>query len=133
MKIIYADDITLISSEIDTHKTTSQLNTDLLKMSSLANKWKVKFNASKSSDLIFSEHILNNSLVVLMDQVVSNRVGYHKHLVITLTCNLSWDSHATNVVKQANFKMSLLYAVLDLLYKMNIRSRMDYCNTLQQD
>ena len=78
--------------------------------------------------------MLNNSLPVIMDQVVINRVGHHKHLGLTLTCNLSWDLHINKVVIQANIKMSVLYGVklldrvtLDLLYKMNIRSRIDYC------
>ena len=58
-----------------------------------------------------------------------NRVGQHKHLGFTLTCNITWDSQGANVVKQANFKMSLLYGDKlldkrnpDLLYKNNIRS-----------
>ena len=134
LPLIYADDTTLISSETDTHKTTSQLNSDLKKISTWAKKWKVKFNAGKSCDLIFSEQMINNSLPVLMDQVVINRVGQHKHPGITLTCNLTWDSQVANVVKQANIKISVLYGVklldrrtLDLLYKMNIRSRIDYC------
>ena len=77
LPLIYADDTTLISSETDTHKTTSQLNSDLKKISTWAKKWKVKFNAGKSCDLIFSEQMINNYLPVLMDQVVINRVGQH--------------------------------------------------------
>ena len=50
--VIHADDTTLISSEIDTHKTTSQLNRDLLKISSWAIKWKVKFNTELQKDQI---------------------------------------------------------------------------------
>ena len=82
--------------------------------------------------MIFSEQMINNSPPVLMDQVVINRVGQHKHLGITFVCNLSWDPHVANVVKQASIKMSVLYGVklldrrtLDLLYKMNIKSRLD--------
>ena len=74
--------------------------------------------------------MINNSLPVLMDQVVINRVGQHKHLGITLTCNLTWDSHVANVVKQANVLCGvkpLDRRTLDLLYKINIRSRIDYC------
>ena len=48
LPLIYADDTTLISSEIDTHSTTSILNRDLTRISSWANEWKGKFNASKS-------------------------------------------------------------------------------------
>lgn len=55
LPLIYADDTTLISSETDTHSTTRVLNRDLTRISSWANKWKGKFNASKSCDLIFSE------------------------------------------------------------------------------
>ena len=69
LPLIYTDDTTLINSEVDTHKTASQLNRDLNRFSTWAKKWKVKFNAGKSCDLIFSDKVLNNSLPVLMDQV----------------------------------------------------------------
>ena len=53
---------------------------------------------------------------------------------IQITCNLNLDLHISNVVKQENIKMSVFYGVslleskiLDLLYKMHIRSRIDYC------
>lgn len=134
LPLIYADDTTLISSETDTHSTTRILNRDLTRISSWANKWKVKFNASKSCDLIFSEKTLNNSLPILFDQSIISRVGNHKHLGVNLTCNLNWDLHINNIVKQANIKLSVIHGVslldrhtLDLLYKMNIRSRIDYC------
>ena len=78
--------------------------------------------------------MLNSFLPLLMDKIVINRVGHHKHLGITLTCNLNWDSHIDNVVIQANVNMSVLSEVklldrvtLDILYKKNIRSRIDNC------
>ena len=77
---------------------------------------------------------LNNSLPILFDQSIISRVGNHKHLGVNLTCNLNWDLHINNIVKQANIKLSVIHGVslldrhtLDLLYKMNIRSRIDYC------
>ena len=110
LPLIYADDTTLISSETDTHSTTRILNRDLTRISSWANKWKVKFNASKSCDLIFSEKTLNNSLPILFDQAIISRVGNHKHLGVNLTCNLNWDLHINNIVKQANIKLSVILA-----------------------
>ena len=55
-----------IFSETDTHKTASQLNSDLKQISTLANKWKVKFTADQGCDLIFSEQVMNNSLPILI-------------------------------------------------------------------
>ena len=70
LPLTYADDTTLISSERYTYSTTSVLNRDLIRISLWANKWKVKFNASKSCNLIFSGKILNNSLPILLDQSI---------------------------------------------------------------
>ena len=58
--MIFADDTTLLASGKDPAETACQLNRDLHKISSWAEKWKVKFNAGKSKDMIFSNKCLNN-------------------------------------------------------------------------
>ena len=52
--LIFADDCSLLASGIDPTETANKLNRDLLKISTWAEKWKVKFNAKKSKDMIFS-------------------------------------------------------------------------------
>ena len=52
LPLIYADDTTLISSEIDTDKTTSQLSRDLQKLSTWAKKNVILLSVNKCSTII---------------------------------------------------------------------------------
>ena len=59
--LIFADDTSLFVSGSDPAETSEILNRDLQKISSWAKKWKVKFNTTKTKNIIFSNKILNNS------------------------------------------------------------------------
>ena len=59
--LIFADDTSLFATGSDPAETVAQLNRDLVKISNWAETWKVKFNAKKSKDIIFSNKYLNNS------------------------------------------------------------------------
>ena len=131
--LIYADDTTLIATGTDTHQTTTLLNDDLNKIHLWSLKWKIKFNADKSKDLIFSKMLLNNSPPVMLNHSLIDRVGMHKHLGLTLKPDLCWDTHLSNIRKQVNLKLSILYRVkdlerkiIDLMYKSMVRSHIDY-------
>ena len=131
---IFADDTTLLTSGEETYETTSLLNRDLAKIAIWAKKWKVKFNSDKTKDMIFSKKIINNSLPLIFDGYFADRCGKHRHLGITLTPDLSWDTHINNIIKQVNLKLSMMYSVrqlsrqtLDVMFKMHIRSCIDYC------
>ena len=131
--LIYADDTTLVATGTDTYQTTTLLNEDLNKIHLWSLKWKIKFNADKSKDIIFSKMLLNNSPPLMLNQSLIDRVGMHKHLGLTLKPDLSWDSHLSNIRKQVNLKLSILYRVkdlerkiIDLMYKSMVRSHIDY-------
>ena len=132
--LIFADDTTIIACGDNTSETVEVLNADLVKISDWAKKWKVKFNGSKSKDLIFSREKLNNSAPLKLDGVLIERVGSHKHLGLTLQPDLKWNIHLKKVIQHTSIKLSSLYNVkelsrktLDMLYKLHIRSIMDYC------
>ena len=59
--LIFADDCTLLVSDVHPAQTTCILNNDLEKIKVWAKKWKITFNADKSRDIIFSNKLLNNS------------------------------------------------------------------------
>ena len=68
----------------------------------------------------------------------------HKHLGVYLSSSLDWSKQIDNVCLKANRKLSVLRSVkllsrqtLDILYKITVRSVVDYalpvyCSTLRQ-
>ena len=136
MPHIFADDTTLLAVGNDTHETVEMLNHDLQSISKWAKCWKVKFNGDKSKDLIFTpkREQLNNSLPLILDEEVLDRVGSHKHLGVTLEPDLTWNVHLQKVIQHANLKLSIIQRVKDLsrqtistLFKLHVRSIIDYC------
>ena len=132
--MIFADDTTLIASASSVEETSSILNRDLAKISTWAKKWKVQFNASKSKEMVFTKNQPPSDFPLSFQDSLIERVTKHKHLGVTLTPTLSWDLHVSNIVKQVNMKLSMLYKVkelnrntLDVMYKMHVRSCIDYC------
>ena len=142
--LIFADDTSLFATGHDPAQTAEILNRDLEKISIWATKWKVSFNAKKTKDIIFSNKILNNSPQLMFDNVSIERVNLHKHLGVYLASTLDWSKQIDEVCCKANRKLSILRTVkflsrqtLDVLYKLTVRSVIDYalpvyCNTLNQ-
>ena len=84
--------------------------------------------------MIFSKSVLNNSEPVYMDGILLDRVSCHKHLGVFLTSDLNWEFHVKEIIRKANYKLSYMWSVkglsrqtLDTLYKLHIRSIIDYC------
>ena len=131
--LIFADDTTLLASGADPAETSAKLNRDLAKITAWAEKWKVSFNAKKSKDMIFSNKTLNNSPPLIFNNVTIERVNLHKHLGIIFQSNLDWTAQINDICIKANRKLSVLRSVkqlsrktLDLLYKLTVRSLIDY-------
>ena len=116
----------------------------MVKISNWAHKWKVQFNAKKSKDIIFSKKCLNNSLPLEFNGNFIERVNVHKHLGVYLSSTLDWSVQVKEVCLKANRKLSVLRSVkllsrqtLDILYKLTVRSVIDYalplyCKSLKQ-
>ena len=103
------------------------------KISNWATQWKVKFNAKKSKDIIFSNKLLNNSPPLCFENCYIERANVHKHLGIYLSSTLDWSAQVKEVCLKANRKLSALRSVkllnrqtLDVLYKLTVRSVIDY-------
>ena len=131
--LLFADDCSLLATGLDPNETAEKLNRDLVKISCWAQKWKVTFNAGKSKDVIFSNKFLNNSPPLVFNENFIDRVNTHRHLGVYLTSNLDWSVQINDVCLRANKKLSVLRHVkllkrntLDLLYKITVRSVIDY-------
>ena len=125
--------MTILSCGEDPAQTTLKLNHDLEKISNWAKRWKVLFNAKKSKDMIFSTKCLNNSPPLILDKDTISRVNTHKHLGVYLTSNLDWGKQIDEICLRSNRKLSVLRKIkclnrktLDLLYKLIVRSIIDY-------
>ena len=131
--MLFADDTCLFSTGLDPTETTSIINRDLQKISDWAVKWKVTFNPGKTKDVIFSQKYLFNSLPIVFNHVFVDRVTEHRHLGVWLSSSLDFKKQVKEVCQKANFKLSILRSVkylkrqtLDLLYKLTVRSVIDY-------
>ena len=131
--LIFADDTSLMATGSDPAMTALQLNRDLEKINSWALRWKVSFNPKKTKDIIFSKKVLNNSPPVVFNHIIIDRVNIHKHLGLFLTSSLDWNVQVNEICLKANRKLSVLRSIkllsrqtLDLLYKLTVRSVLDY-------
>ena len=131
--LIFADDNSLFATGSDPAETVAQLNRDLIKISNWADIWKVKFNAKKSKDIIFSNKYINYSPPLILNKNFIDRVNLHKHLGVYLSSSLNWSEQIKEVCLKANRKLSVLRSIkllsrqtLDLLYKITVRSVIDY-------
>ena len=131
--LLFADDTCMFVAGKTPAETAEILNGDLMKISAWAKKWKVNFNPGKTKDMIFSGKTLENSPPLLFNGIPIERVAEHKHLGVWLTSDLSWSRHVHYICMRANSKLSVLRSikylsrpVLDILYKQQIRSVIDY-------
>ncbi len=142
---LFADDTCLFVSGKDPALTAEILNRDLLKINEWSTRWKVTFNPKKSKDIIFSNNkVLFNSPPIMFNDTYVERTHEHKHLGVWLSSSLSWSKHIHETCLKANGKLAVLRSVnfldrstLDLLYKLTVRSVIDYSlilyyNTLKQ-
>ena len=106
--LVFADDCSLLACGTDPTETAEQLNRDLSKISTWAQKWKVKFNPGKTKDLIFSNKSLNNSPPLIFNNDFIERISKHRHLGVYLSSNLDWTFQINDVCLRANKKLSVL-------------------------
>ena len=132
--LLFADDTCLFASALDPAQTAEILNQDLSKINEWARKWKVTFNPLKSKEIIFSRASkVYNSPPLILNNTYISRVHEHKHLRLWLNNTLTWSRQISETVLKANYKLSVLRSVkfldrstLDLLYKLTVRSVLDY-------
>ena len=131
--LIFADDICIFAKGNTPEETSTMLNNDLSKISAWATKWKVNFNPSKSKNMLFSNKTWPSNPDILFNNTKVEQVLEHKHLGLWLTPTLCWSKQVHEICMRANSKLAVLRSVhylsrstLDLLYKLQIRSVIDY-------
>ena len=136
---LFADDTTLYMHVDNPAETAQALNHDLQSMMQWANDWLVRFSAPKTEAMNISKKKKNLPRPALvMDRTPLKEVASHKHLGVTLTNDLSWHEHITNIAISANklldifnaFKYKLDRRTLEKLYFSYVRSKLEYSSIL---
>ena len=135
---LFADDTSTYLSLNDDLARTQTLNSDLIKIKTWADTWKVTFNAQKTDklDICNQNVILTNSLY--FDNTLLNTSEHHKHLGITLQSNCKWNQHVANLIVKCrtqinclcSFKHRLNRKTLETMYKSYILPILDYADVI---
>ena len=103
---IFADDASLFSKVYDIHKSASNLNDDLEKISYWAYQWKMQFNPDtkkQANEVIFSRKTGSNNLPHPPIKFSNNDISKYprqKHLGIFLDSKLSFSAHVDQKIKK---------------------------------
>ena len=136
----FADDTSLYSVVKDPEKSARELNHDLEVINNWANQWKMSFNpdpTKPAEEILFSHK--RNPVVhppLYFNGVEVKRVSEHKHLGLVLDPLLNFAAHFKEKIAKARKGIGLIKHlrsylptnVLDQIYKMHVRSHLDYCD-----
>ena len=120
----------------------SELNDDLQLNNNWAYQWKMSFNPEPNKqavEVLFSKR--NKSPVhppIFFNGIEVTRVDEHKHLGLNVDPKLTFEKHIISKSKVARKNIGILkhlypyipLTTLDQLYKIYIRSRLDYCDII---
>ena len=130
---LFADDTTLFITVDNPETAAGQLNRDLDSIKTWADQWLVDFNPGKTKAMTITNKNVQHP-PLFFDDTELNTVTQHKHLGLTLTCNLSWSSHINEIVQGASkmcnvlkqFKHVIDRKSLETIYFTFIRPRLEY-------
>ena len=134
---LFADDTILYLFVDNPVSNAAALNRDLQHINDWANHWLVKFSPSKTKTMTLTRKRKKKVFPKLyMSGTPLNEVTSHKHLGVTLSKDLSWNSHIEDVVSRASQSLDVLNALkhkldrctLEKLYNAFIRSKLEYAN-----
>ena len=135
---LFADDTSLISGVQNINSTTTNLNSDLSKISDWAFQWKMNFNPDpnkQAQEVIFSRKISKiNHPPLLCNQNLIKSSSSQKHLGMVLGTKLDFNLHIKNVQSKVNKTIGLLRKLKNILsrqslitiYKSFLRPHLDY-------
>ena len=134
----FADDTSLFSVVNDINTSASDLNEDLEKIGNWAFKWKMNFISDpnkQAQEIIFSrKKTASLHPVVYFDNKPVKSSQIHKHLVMILDSNLSYEHHIKSILSKVNkricflrrFQLILPRHSIITIYKSFIRPHPDY-------
>ena len=132
---LFADDTSLFSVVETENETAQALNSDLEKIRTWAWQWKMKFNADKTEEVLFSckRNKPTHPTLKLGSSDIIAKIE-HKHLGMILDSKLNFQSHIREVIVKARRGIGMIRylskyvsrEVLDVIYKLHVRPHLDY-------
>ena len=135
---LFADDTSMYLTLDNNPTRTLRLNSDLEKIKTWAQTWKVTFNANKTDKL----NICNRNTVIpeslYFDNLLLSTSEQHKHLGIILQGNCKWEEHITYLISKCrtnincicSYKYRLNRKTLETMYKSYILPLLDYADVI---
>ena len=135
---LFADDISLFSVVQNINSTTTDLNSDLSKISDWVSQWEMNFNSDpnkQAQEVIFSRKINKvNHPPLLFNQNSVKSSSSQKHLGMVLDTKLDFNLYIKNVKSKVNKTIRLLRKLQNILhrqllitiYKSFTRPHLDY-------
>ena len=136
---LFADDTSLYVIVQNPQVATSNLLTDIVKISDWADTWLVNFNPSKSETLLFSRKLNRNAHDPLyMRTQPIKEVNIHKHLGLNFASDCTWHEHidyvAAKAWKRINIMRKLKFVLdrnsLEIIYFSFIRPILEYADVV---
>ena len=131
---LFADDTSLFSVVHDVTISSSELNSDLAKISEWAFKWKMSFNPdpSKPGQVV----ILSRKLKTVPHPSITfnnnplSLCPAQKHLGLVLDSNLTFNEHINHILSKVFDQSVLPRSSLLIIFKIFIRSHFDYADVV---
>merc|ERR1711991_221748 len=143
MGTMYADDITVYSSDQNIHNAASVIQPYLNKIHDSENKKSLKINSNKSSSTIFttSTKETNNTVTLTINNETIPSVSNPKILGLTFDPLLKFHVHSQNIYENTlsktkilkiltSKKFSLSKELISFIYKQIIRTNLEYSCTI---
>ena len=140
---MYADDITIYSSDQNIHNAASVIQPYLNQIHDWANKNSLKINSNKSSSTIFttSTKETNNTVTLTINNETIPSVSNPKILGLTFDPLLKFHVHSQNIYENTlsktkilkiltSKKFSLSKELISFIYKQIIRTNLEYSCTI---
>ena len=134
---LFADD-TIIYLTIQCEDDANQLQNDLDKLAEWSRAWSMELNIDKCQVITVTRNHTKINHQYRLNNTILKSVTSAKYLGVTLTSDLSWNTHITNICQKANKTLAFLRRNLqihsvqlkEMAYKTLIRLLVEYGATV---
>jgi len=119
-KVIYADDITLITSNENLVEAKNNFEQSLNKIKEWAEKWKLKINPTKSKVMCFTNKKLEQNPIIKIGNEELEYTNIHKILGMIFDApKLTWKKHVEYVKTKSMNRMNIMKKLTSLSWGAN--------------